>query len=288
MTDEERMNVDHLFRWTDPQPHEVLVDYPTFMRAASDWCHQEYRPTMIAAEAAMSTVIESLQDLSWGADQNRLFQVDVQVLYLCHTFPDLYSAYHLGTRGLPDQGMMLLRTSVESLLRVLFIEMYPGDWESAFVGNRDVKRVGGNPKGRNDFVATTLLRDELGAPELTKWLYGKLSEYVHSNRATSILKYKDVRGEDLRHYTVYPTHPKSQGRDGAYRFFINSLQCALYFHLAVHKRLLVPRRHSSESGRFLRRFDGYRHWCVTSSPFLAALLPEVDHAVAIAFAPRPD
>ncbi len=240
-------------------------------------------PAVQANETALSALARNADGLGgcdWSAQTwPRL----VQAQLLCVAVPDLYCAFRLGTQGFPDQSVAVLRTAIEAALRVVFLELHPTPWEAAIMDRRDIRAVGGDPTGTVQFNATNLLAQELGFPELAKWLYEHPSKYAHGNRLMASLKIGGLMKGNPASLTSLPQPPGSMSWDDYVGSYLNLLQIVLWLHLELHHRCFSALISPRSVANLERVATGMREWCALGVSGLAGLTDQVDLMLDKAF-----
>ncbi len=244
----------------------------------------EFGPAVHASETAISA-------LATACDSYR--QIDFRPLGWSHTLvayflsasvPELFSAFRLGTKGFPDQANSLLRTSIEMLLRGFFVALHPADWEGSFMIARDYRAIGSDPRGKRQFNASNLLRDELRTPNLAKWFYAVPSKYVHGNLMAGILKVGAMADGSAFCLQPFPTPPPKYTWEEWMGTYINLLQATLYWHLATQEEFFGPHLPADVAVQVRRVRAGMRDWCACGVSVHSELVEDIDKSVVNALA----
>ena len=137
--------------------------------------HNSDSTEMTLLYEVLNALVRSIEQYNYVSKEHLPKVRGPQLIILNNNLTSIHVAWQLYLKGFFAESLMIARSLFESLMRILFCEMHPEDWQAVIHDSR--------VKGERKFNVTNFYRDDLGVD--ADYLYKYLCSFSHSvNRHT--------------------------------------------------------------------------------------------------------
>lgn len=203
-------------------PSEFCLKLIQYQKEHAELMVAKYSPYIKFFEDNLETLYRGLQGLNFSRKEGWQEYQTVQGLFLARVPRTLFSAFQQVMNGDYYESLATSRIAYESLLRILFIQIYPSEWSSTLL----------QEKGKRQFKASKFIVDDIKIADEDR-TYAFLSFPVHSHKQDILRDIrKGLQGQGILLAIGY----EFSERDMTIAF--NNLLAVLYFTLRIFEELL--------------------------------------------------